>query len=218
MRRVAWLLAALIGSAPVGVSSAWAQQNFDFYVLALSWSPSFCAENPSRARNPGRSQNQCAPGASPGFVVHGLWPQFDRGYPENCGGEDFIPYPVWSRLGDIYPDKGLARHEWRTHGTCAGLPARDYFDQIRAARARVTLPAALIAPSTPQNLSPRAIERMVIDANRGLYPGMVAAICRRAVFTELRLCLSKDLRNFVACPEVMRQACREPEVSLPVGQ
>lgn len=206
MRRLAWLWAALSFSAPAS-----AQQNFDFYVLALSWSPSFCAQNADRAKN------QCAPGASPGFVLHGLWPQFDRGFPKNCGGEEFIPYPVWSRLGDLYPDKGLARHEWRTHGTCSGLAARDYFDAVRAARARVTIPPPLTRPMGEQNLSPRAIERMVIDANPGLYPGMIAASCRRGLFTELRICLAKDLRNFVPCPDVMRQACRTPEISLPVG-
>src|ERR1044071_584072 len=54
---------------------------FDFYVLALSWSPSFCEA--SRERNPNRNDPQC--GARPyAFVVHGLWPQYERGFPSNC--------------------------------------------------------------------------------------------------------------------------------------
>src|SRR5262245_6256255 len=54
--------------------------NFDFYVLSLSWSPSFCEAAGERGTPP---QQQC--GARPySFVVHGLWPQYERGFPEFC--------------------------------------------------------------------------------------------------------------------------------------
>src|SRR5882672_10809522 len=69
------------------LDGAWAQdrrQNqagqFDFYVLALSWSPSFCEATAERGRE---SKEQC--GARPfSFVVHGFWPQYDKGFPEFC--------------------------------------------------------------------------------------------------------------------------------------
>src|SRR6188768_4245397 len=52
---------------------------FDFYVLALSWSPSYCEQAGDRKS----AQQQC--GARPfSFVVHGLWPQYERGFPEFC--------------------------------------------------------------------------------------------------------------------------------------
>ena len=52
---------------------------FDFYVLALSWSPSFCEQAGERKR----AQQQC--GERPfSFVVHGLWPQYEKGFPEFC--------------------------------------------------------------------------------------------------------------------------------------
>ena len=53
---------------------------FDFYVLSLSWSPSFCEEAAERG-NDGRSQAQCG-GRPFSFVVHGLWPQYEHGFPE----------------------------------------------------------------------------------------------------------------------------------------
>src|SRR3984893_16793421 len=73
----------------VGVSAALSEgagQNeagqFDFYVLSLSWSPSFCAAAAERGNARGPSL-QC--GARPySFVVHGLWPQYDKGFPEYC--------------------------------------------------------------------------------------------------------------------------------------
>src|SRR5580704_5376656 len=56
---------------------------FDYYVLSLSWSPSFCEEAQERG-NGGRSQQQQCGGRPFSFVVHGLWPQYERGYPEYC--------------------------------------------------------------------------------------------------------------------------------------
>ena len=54
--------------------------DFDFYVLSLSWSPGFC-EMPAGSNLHG----QCDAGANLGFVVHGLWPQYEHGYPSDCG-------------------------------------------------------------------------------------------------------------------------------------
>ena len=55
---------------------------FDFYVLSLSWSPSFCEEASERGSG-GRSQVQCG-GRPFSFVVHGLWPQYEHGFPNYC--------------------------------------------------------------------------------------------------------------------------------------
>jgi ribonuclease T2 len=79
------LLAGLFGV--LDPSSAQERQNepgkFDFYMLALSWSPSFCADSAERvpAGSGQRADPQC--GARPhSFVVHGLWPQYETGFPE----------------------------------------------------------------------------------------------------------------------------------------
>src|SRR5215212_5317363 len=47
---------------------------FDFYVLSLSWSPSFC-DAASERGNSGRNQQAQCGGRPFSFVVHGLWPQ-----------------------------------------------------------------------------------------------------------------------------------------------
>ena len=79
--------AALAASLIVAGSPAGAQMrrgsapgDFDFYVLALSWSSGFCELGGAE-----KARKQCAPGAGLGFVVHGLWPQFDRGFPSRSG-------------------------------------------------------------------------------------------------------------------------------------
>ena len=52
---------------------------FDYYVLALSWSPSYCQAAQERA--PNRAPDQQCSGRPFSFVVHGLWPQYERGFP-----------------------------------------------------------------------------------------------------------------------------------------
>ena len=186
---------------------------FDFYVLALSWSPSFCAGGGAS-----RSRAQCATGANPGFVVHGLWPQYAYGYPSRCRGSGFLPFSALSGLNGLYPDEGLARHEWRQHGLCSGKPPSGYFADVRTARDAVTIPPALKAPRDDKTLSPLDVQRAFLDANPRLRPGMMAITCRRGVLQEARICLSKDLRDFVACPQVARQSCSSQEIFVPAGR
>jgi ribonuclease T2 len=193
------------GTTPTG--------EFDFYVLSLSWSPSFCADGGAA-----RSRNQCAPGANPGFVVHGLWPQYANGYPSQCGGNPFVPYSALSGLDGLYPDLGLARHEWRQHGVCSGKNPAGYFADVRIARENVVIPAAFKALGEDQSVAPLDVQRAFIDANPRLRPGMMAVTCRRGVLQEARICLSRDLRDFVACPQVARQGCFSQSLVIPAGR
>jgi ribonuclease T2 len=198
-------------SAPRGGAAPGA---FDYYLLALSWSPSFCANGGAR-----KSRVQCASGANPGFVVHGLWPQFaGGGFAPGCDGGGFLPYNVVVSLRDLYPDDGLARHEWRAHGACSGKSPTAYFADVRAARAAVTVPPEFLAPREDRRISPLDIQRAFIEANPRLRPGMMAATCRDGALAEARICLSKDLRDFVACPEVVRRGCRAQSIVVPAGR
>ena len=63
---------------------------FDFYVLALSWSPSFCQASAERGRE---AAEQCGTARPYSFVVHGLWPQYERGFPRACE----VPAPRLNR-------------------------------------------------------------------------------------------------------------------------
>ena len=90
---------------------------FDFYVLALSWSPSYCEAAHERA--PDRAPDQQCAGRPFSFVVHGLWPQYERGFPSFCQ----VPAPRLTRrivgsMLDLMPSPRLIFHEWDRHGTC----------------------------------------------------------------------------------------------------
>jgi ribonuclease T2 len=187
--------------------------NFDFYVLSLSWSPGFCSTGGAD-----KSPDQCDAGARLGFVVHGLWPQNEHGFPSNCDGARSPSRAALEAVRGLYPDEGLARHEWRTHGTCSGKSPTDYFADVRAARAAVTDPPEFGKLTQAEKVAPIEIARAFQAANPRLRPGMMAVACRSGTLQEVRICLTKDLRDFRSCGEVARGACRTREISVPAPQ
>jgi ribonuclease T2 len=186
---------------------------FDFFVLSLSWSPSFCAAAAER-RLERVPSIQC--GARPySFVVHGLWPQYERGFPEYCQ----VPAPRLNRatmtsMLDLMPAPGLIFHEWDSHGTCSGLSPGAYFDTVRKARAAVTIPPEFVSLKSPLSVTPNAVADAFVKANPGLTPADMAVGCDKRRLTEVRLCLSKDLK-FRACPQIAKRSCRREQVLMP---
>ncbi|MBV1706214.1 MAG: ribonuclease T [Hyphomicrobiales bacterium] len=198
-------------AAPAPVrNAAIAPGKFDFYVLSLSWSPGFCESNPS-----GKGRKQCAVGAHLGFVLHGLWPQNERGYPSRCGGSQSVSKAALDETVGVYPARGLARYEWRKHGTCTGLSPTAYFAAAAQAFHAVTIPDAFKAPAASQTMAPVAIMRAFTKANPGIRPGMMAVACRKGVLQEVRLCLTKDLRSYRACRQVMQHSCHAASINIP---
>jgi ribonuclease T2 len=202
---------------PRAASAQDARQNtpgeFDFYVLSLSWSPSFCAAAAERSRR-GGDNIQC--GARPySFVVHGLWPQYDKGFPEYCQ----VPSPrlyhgIVSEMLDLMPAPHLIYNEWDRHGTCSGLSQRAYFDTIRKARAAVKIPPEYADLKEPLAVTPGAVEDAFIKANPGLPADAIMIGCSRKRLSEVRLCLSKDLQ-FHDCPDVAKRSCRRDQLVMP---
>jgi ribonuclease T2 len=185
---------------------------FDFYVLSLSWSPSFC-EAASERGNSGRSQVQCERPFS--FVVHGLWPQYERGFPEYCQRPSpRLDRNIMTSMLDLMPAPGLIFNEWDKHGTCSGLGARAYFENIRKARATVKIPEEFLQLSESKTISPDAVEAAFIKVNPGLSSSAISVTCTSRRLSEVRVCMSKDLQ-FRACEEIDRRACRRDEVVMP---
>jgi ribonuclease T2 len=210
------VLAALIGIA--GTASAQdrrqnAPGEFDFYVLSLSWSPSFC-EQASERGSGGRSQIQCE-GRPYSFVVHGLWPQYEHGFPDYCQRPPpRLDRNIVSSMLDLMPAPGLIFNEWDKHGTCSGLGARAYFETIRKARSVLKIPEEYLELSAPKTVAPAEIEEAFIKANPGLSSSAIAVTCDKNRLSEVRICMSKDLQ-FRACEEIDRRACRREQVTMP---
>lgn len=187
-----------------------AAAGFDFYVLSLSWSPSYCEIEGADA-----DKAQCASGRPYAFVVHGLWPQFEKGFPRDCPATFAEPErALVDSMLDIMPAPGLVRHEWRAHGTCSGLSPLDYFAETRAAFAKVAIPAEYRRLDSWKSVIPGEVERAFAAANPGLGLDGVAPVCGKRFLSEMRICLTKSL-EFRACAEIDRNACRLDKAVMP---
>ncbi|MGR3685423.1 ribonuclease T2 family protein [Seohaeicola sp. SP36] len=175
---------------------------FDYYVMALSWSPNWCALEGDARRSP-----QCRADSGHGWMLHGLWPQYHRGWPSFCRTTEPQPTPAMTAaMADIMGTPGLAWHQWRKHGVCSGLSARAYFDLSRRAYDSITRPDVFRQLERPVRLPASLIEEAFLRDNPGLEPDMLTITCREGRIQEARLCLSKDL-NPVPCGRDVVRDC-----------
>ncbi|ODA66921.1 ribonuclease I [Methyloligella halotolerans] len=199
MRRVAVCAAALLLAGVVNLASpARADRHhergtpgeFDYYALVLSWAPTFCDHEGRR-----RGDEQCDGNLSNGFILHGLWPQYSRGWPSDCyeGERPWIPRDVLDDMEGVMPSQGLAIHEYRVHGTCSGLDPKAFFGAAKSLYEKVEIPTALDDPQGDILSSPRKIEAAFLAANRWLTAPMISVVCRSGDFYEVQICFAKDL-------------------------
>lgn len=161
---------------------------FDYYAVALSWSPSYCATK--------RDPDQCDSGRRLGFVLHGLWPQFEAGYPEYCTRQE-LPPDTARRYAPLFPSARLAGHEWRKHGTCTGLDPAAYFTLSDQLRNRLVIPPALRQPDAPLRISHRQFVQAFRAVNPALAPDSVLPYCAAGgrFLRELHACYDKAGRS-----------------------
>ena len=204
-------IAALAFAATSGRAGGLSGQ-FDFYVLSLSWSPSYCQS----ASRPDPSQCDTS---HPGFVVHGLWPQYEHGHPDYCTSlqPKSLQRSIVSSIGDIMPSDSFAEYEWEKHGLCSGLRQESYFALLRQAFAKVAIPEPFRAPRTDVATSPSEIESAFAEANPGLSTRGMAVTCGRSGTIEVRICLGKDL-SFRRCGDVDADQCRRSAITLPADR
>lgn len=158
---------------------------FDYYAVSLSWSPSFCA-----SRN---DPNQCASGRRLGFVLHGLWPQWQKGYPQSCSTQP-LPAAVRAKYAGLFPSPGLIGHEWPKHGTCSGLEPAAYFELSAKLQKQLAIPPQFQAPSAPVRVTNAEFGAAFQRANPGLAAHAVLPFCSGdgRFLQELHACWGKD--------------------------
>jgi ribonuclease T2 len=217
--RIATLAMALVALVLAG-GQALAQRDeagrFDYYVLVLSWSPTYCAEAGDRRRDP-----QCR-GRPFAFVLHGLWPQYERGrWPQDCksGDRGWVPGPVADRMLDIMPSKRLVFHEYRKHGTCTGLGVDGYFALARKLHGKVKIPQRFVKLEDERHfVGVGELVKEFLAANPDLKPDMLSVQCGGAGhrLKEVRVCFTRD-GQFRACGrnEDQRRLCPAERMYVP---
>ncbi|WP_281968576.1 ribonuclease T2 [Roseovarius nanhaiticus] len=177
--------------------------SFDYYVLALSWTPTWCATT-----GDARNAPECADSADIAWTLHGLWPQYHRGWPSFCPTSQRPPSrQMTEAMSDIMGSGGLAWYQWKKHGRCTGLSAPAYFALTREAWGRIARPEVFQQLTRPVKLPARVVEEAFLKENPGLDPDMLTITCRNGRIAEARLCLSRDL-NPVPCGQDVVRDCR----------
>ena len=185
----------------------WAENDragvFDYYVMSLSWSPNWCALEGDARRSP-----QCDDSQDHGWILHGLWPQYHRGYPSYCNTAERPPSRgMTAQIADIMGTSGLAWHQWKKHGTCTGLSAAGYYALSREAYATVVRPPVFRKITKRMKLPASVIEEAFLQANPGFERDGITITCQNGMIQEARICLSRDLKP-VPCGQDVVRDCR----------
>lgn len=206
IKRYLAALALWIGCLPGQAAG----EPFDYYVMALSWNASWC-----EADGDARGADQCDARHAHGFLLHGLWPQHEDGWPEHCSSRSRDPSRRETRaMADLFGSGGLAWHQWKKHGRCSGLSARNYFRLSREAYDRVRRPKLLRQLERAVRIDPEVVEAAFLEANPALSPDGVTVTCAGGRIREVRICLSRDLTPR-ACSASALRGCRADEARFP---
>lgn len=183
--------------------------NFDFYVLTLSWSPDYCASNGAG------DVQQCNSGKKYGFVLHGLWPQYNQGYPSNCSTQK-LPADLKAEFPTLYPSEKLYDHEWEKHGTCSGLEPEQYLALSKELKESVTIPSRYKAPEKTIRVTVKQLKQDFVSANSDLSESGLAAYCSGdgRFLKELYVCFSTGGEPIKCSTEIHTRAsksCQNPD-------
>jgi ribonuclease T2 len=172
---------------------------YDYYVMALSWSPTYCQTHADE-------DEQCGHKGY-GFVLHGLWPQYEGGGgPQRCDSDDEPDRRTVAQTLAFMPSKRLINHEWKAHGSCSGLDPAAYFGLADRAYASVQIPAELKAPRKDLTIDANGLRDALKRANPKLRDDMLSLHCSQGELVEVRMCLDKDLA-LRSCGKRMRTGC-----------
>ena len=174
--------------------------DFDYYVLSLGWSPTWCA-----LTGDARGDDQCDARHAYGFTLHGLWPQYESGWPSFCRSSE--PDPSRSQttaMADLTGSSGLAWREWKKHGRCSGLSATNYYAASRQAYENTMIPSYFFRIQKDMKLPASVIEDAFLDADPRLDRNMITITCEAGRIDEVRICLTKDLAPRLCGDDVAR--------------
>jgi ribonuclease T2 len=183
---------------------------FAYYLLSLSWSPAYCLSSSGAA--------ECNGPRRFGFIVHGLWPQYERGWPEYCDVRGTVPDEVVQGISDLMPARGLVYHEWSAHGTCSGVGPTEFFALVRRASSSVAVPREFETSTRAVEKPPAAIAAAFQHANPRFPAQSIVVTCSGQGVPRLRevhVCLDRDLAPRACSADAIRGACRAAQVIIP---
>ncbi|WP_372837763.1 ribonuclease T [Phaeovulum sp.] len=179
--------------------------DFDYYVMSLSWSPNWCAMTGDARADP-----QCDTRHDFSFTLHGLWPQYESGWPSWCHTSERDPTrSETAAMADIMGGSGLAWYEWQKHGRCTGLSAQQFFAASRQAYESIVIPKVFQNLDRDVRLPASVVEDAFLEVNGALQQDMITITCKQGMIQEVRICLTKELALRPCAADTLRD-CQLP--------
>jgi ribonuclease T2 len=158
------------------------------YTLALSWSPEFCRGRESQPRH----ARQCSGrNGRFGLVVHGLWPESGRSWPQWCPAPRALAAEAARPNLCLSPSASLLANQWTKHGACMVQRPETYFRITRILWNGLRIPD-LDRISREDGLTAGTIRTRFADANPGWKPEAIGIqLNERGWLEEIQLCYDK---------------------------
>lgn len=179
-------LPALLCALLMARAQAVEPQPFDYWMLALSWSPQYCEGKSG-------SDPQCG-GQRYGFIVHGLWPALEPASARQCPKAGPMPKAAVQRLLPLTPSSRLIQHEWNKHGACTGWPVNEYVAAVENAWRSVKIPHRYVGLAAPLSTTPAEIEDQFMLFNPGYDGSGISLQCSGRWLREVRLCMDRQFK------------------------
>lgn len=160
------------------------------YTLALSWSPEFC--KPREGQRAHALQCSGRHGRF-GLVVHGLWPDGARSWPQWCPTRRQPTGQQVARQLCMSPSTRLVARQWAKHGSCTGWTPEGYYKVTRILFDSLQIPD-FDRLSRRGDLDAGAVRQAFADANGKHWrrEDVGLKLNERGWLEELRLCYGKD--------------------------
>lgn len=183
--------------------------DFNYFILALAWEPDYCATS----SNP--DPQSCTPGMKLGFILHGLWPMYDEGWPSYCSTETMSNEMIADFPG-LFPTDFLYGHEWEKHGTCTGLDPQGYFLLSQEFKDSIAIPDAFLSPEEPFRMDEDSLIEAFVQVNPSFDENSFSVFCSGSgqYLSELYVCISRDGRPTECGSDVIdtnAASCGQPD-------
>ena len=161
------------------------------YTLAASWSPEFCKPRAGQRTH----ALQCSGrNGSFGVILHGLWPDAGRGWPQWCPTKNRPTGAEISRQLCTTPSARLVARQWAKHGSCMTKRPQTYYKVSNMLWRSIRWPD-LDGLSRRRNLTAGQVREMFLAANKGWRQDAIGLkLNERGWLQEFRLCYDKRFR------------------------
>lgn len=180
---------------------------FDFYAFSQGWPGTACTYHRCQATQVDKAEK--------GFLIHGLWPDYNNGsYPQFCG--EGLPFsadalkPILGELYSLWPSlysdyNSFWGHEWEKHGRCTEPYFKSqlsFFQTVVQLRGKIDLLGALAKKGIIPSPDRKYAVKDIIDAFSLEFGVAPVITCEGSDLGEVWFGMDKDNLKAIDFPQM----------------